>query len=298
MGFLVDSGQSVPPVSLVAGVRRHYDIRSGRCRRRHSSCPRASFRPDRVDAGALGPRNAARRAARRPDWPGDRAAGGRGERQVGRITFEILRPVPIAPPESRPASPAPDAAWSCGGRTLRRRARADPRQSLAAAQSRCRASRRSEPDGPGRIGTCATSPGFSPGVSSAPRLLPPDRPGRRVAHRDGVSFIRGDFGIPAPRWSGCACATRSWRRGALAAQPGPGRRRLGQRRQRGPRLAQLPFHQRRPEGPPSPHAFRRMGVPGRADAARAHRRRSRRHPALGRARTDRAGAQTLLIDER
>ena len=115
--------------------------------------------------------------------------------QVGRITFEILRPVPIAPAaRSRRRSCGPGAGW----RWSRRRLSADgeplvraPAWRLAPARSPCPPGS-AAPTGPAsRRARLDAAPGFAPpGPSRRGARLLRHRPGRRLPHGDGVPLRR------------------------------------------------------------------------------------------------------------
>ncbi len=129
---------------------------------------------------------------------------GEGARQVGRITFEILRAVPIAPlrVEARVARPGRsvelvEASLSdSDGEVIRATA-----WRLRSAEIELPAGL-SSVDGPGLIGTSPSTlrPGFAPpGVEEArPGTFPPT--GHDVGYHTAMEyrFVRGDFGIPGP----------------------------------------------------------------------------------------------------
>jgi hypothetical protein len=129
---------------------------------------------------------------------------GEGERQVGRITFEILRAVPIAPlrVEARVARPGRSvdlveaSLTDSDGEVIRAtawRLRSTAIELPAGLSS---------VDGPGLIGTSPSTlrPGFvPPGVEEArPGTFPPT--GHDVGYHTAMEyrFVRGDFGIPGP----------------------------------------------------------------------------------------------------
>jgi len=129
---------------------------------------------------------------------------GAGERQVGRITFEILRAVPIAPlrVEARVARPGRSvelveaSLTDSDGEVIRATA-----WRLRSAEIELPAGL-SSVDGPGLIGTSPSTlrPGFvPPGVEEArPGTFPPT--GHDVGYHTAMEyrFVRGDFGIPGP----------------------------------------------------------------------------------------------------
>jgi len=129
---------------------------------------------------------------------------GEGERQVGRITFEILRAVPIAPlrVEARVARPGRSvelveaSLTDSDGEVIRATA-----WRLRSAEIELPAGL-SSVDGPGLIGTSPSTlrPGFAPpGVEEArPGTFPPT--GHDVGYHTAMEyrFVRGDFGIPGP----------------------------------------------------------------------------------------------------
>ena len=127
-----------------------------------------------------------------------------GERQVGRITFEILRPVPIAPlrVEARVARPGRsvelvEASLSdSDGEVIRATA-----WRLRSTEVELPAGLTSV-DGPGLIGTSPSTlrPGFAPpGAEEArPGSFPPT--GHDVGYHTAMEyrFVQGDFGILGP----------------------------------------------------------------------------------------------------
>jgi hypothetical protein len=133
----------------------------------------------------------------------ERLEGG-GNRQVGRITFEILRPVPIAPlrVEARVARPGRsvelvEASLSdSDGEVIRATA-----WRLRSAEVELPAGLTSV-DGPGLIGTSPSTlrPGFAPpGAQEArPGSFPPT--GHDVGYHTAMEyrFVQGDFGILGP----------------------------------------------------------------------------------------------------
>jgi hypothetical protein len=133
----------------------------------------------------------------------ERLEGGRN-RQVGRITFEILRPVPIAPlrVEARVARPGRsvelvEASLSdSDGEVIRATA-----WRLRSAEVELPAGLTSV-DGPGLIGTSPSTfrPGFAPpGAHEArPGSFPPT--GHDVGYHTAMEyrFVQGDFGILGP----------------------------------------------------------------------------------------------------
>jgi hypothetical protein len=133
----------------------------------------------------------------------ERLEGGRN-RQVGRITFEILRPVPIAPlrVEARVARPGRsvelvEASLSdSDGEVIRATA-----WRLRSTEVELPAGLTSV-DGPGLIGTSPSTlrPGFAPpGAQEArPGCFPPT--GHDVGYHTAMEyrFVQGDFGILGP----------------------------------------------------------------------------------------------------
>jgi len=133
----------------------------------------------------------------------ERLEGG-GDRQVGRITFEILRPVPIAPlrVEARVARPGRsvelvEASLSdSDGEVIRATA-----WRLRSTEVELPAGLTSV-DGPGLIGTSPSTlrPGFvPPGAQEArPGSFPPT--GHDVGYHTAMEyrFVQGDFGILGP----------------------------------------------------------------------------------------------------
>jgi hypothetical protein len=133
----------------------------------------------------------------------ERLEGG-GNRQVGRITFEILRPVPIAPlrVEARVARPGRSVELveaslaDSDGEVIRATA-----WRLRSAEVELPAGLTSV-DGPGLIGTSPSTlrPGFAPpGAHEArPGSFPPT--GHDVGYHTAMEyrFVQGDFGILGP----------------------------------------------------------------------------------------------------
>jgi hypothetical protein len=133
----------------------------------------------------------------------ERLEGGRN-RQVGRITFEILRPVPIAPlrVEARVARPGRSVELveaslaDSDGEVIRATA-----WRLRSAEVELPAGLTSV-DGPGLIGTSPSTlrPGFAPpGAQEArPGSFPPT--GHDVGYHTAMEyrFVQGDFGILGP----------------------------------------------------------------------------------------------------
>jgi hypothetical protein len=129
---------------------------------------------------------------------------GEGERQVGRITFEILRAVPIAPlrVEARVARPGRSvelveaSLTDSDGEVIRATA-----WRLRSAEIELPAGL-SSVDGPGLIGTSPSTlrPGFAPpGVEGArPGTVPPTGPDGGYHTAMEYRFVRGDFGIRGP----------------------------------------------------------------------------------------------------
>ena len=128
----------------------------------------------------------------------------RGSRQVGRITFDILRPVPIAPlrVEARVVRPGRsvelvEASLSdSDGEVIRATA-----WRLRSAEIELPAGLTSR-DGPGLIGTSPSTlrPGFAPpGAEEArPGSFPPT--GHDVGYHTAMEyrFVQGDFGVLGP----------------------------------------------------------------------------------------------------
>ena len=133
----------------------------------------------------------------------ERLEGG-GDRQVGKISFEILRPVPIAPlrVEARVARPGRsvelvEASLSdSDGEVIRATA-----WRLRSAEVELPAGLTSA-DGPGLIGTSPSTlrPGFAPpGAQEArPGSFPPT--GHDVGYHTAMEyrFVQGDFGVLGP----------------------------------------------------------------------------------------------------
>ena len=123
-----------------------------------------------------------------------------GEFQVGRVTFEILRSVPIAPVAVSARVVPPRPARAAGrGRAERRRRGADAGQRLAAPHRAGRAAGR----GDGRRAAAARAR-----AGRRSRVLP-DRPGARLPHGDGgAASSPAASSSRARRRSGCGCASR------------------------------------------------------------------------------------------
>ena len=271
---------------------------SRRCRLAFLCPRRGPIRFNRADPRPLGPRRPARRAARGADRAGDRALPDAAARawQVGRITFEILRPVRSRRCGSRPRSCGPGARWSCSSATL-----ATPRaRSLSAPRPGGWRPRPSScpTDGPARRARADPRPGGAPSASrsSTPARTSATTPRWSTGSSRAASASSG----PATVWMRM--------RDPLVAgeEPTPLQRVLvaadsGNGVSATLDLAALHLHQRRPQRPPAPPAGRRVGLPRRDHAARAERRRARRHGALRRARPDRpraadaAGARALTL---
>jgi hypothetical protein len=129
---------------------------------------------------------------------------GADERQVGRITFEILRPVPIAPlrVEARVARPGRSVEL------VEARLLADDGEVIRASAWRLRSRELELPpglasaEGPGLIGTSPSTlrPGFAPpGVADGrPGRFPST--GQSVGYHTAMEyvFVRGDFGEYGP----------------------------------------------------------------------------------------------------
>ena len=194
--------------------------------------------------------------------------------RIGRITVEILGPVPLAPltVEARVVRPGRSVelleASLAGpdGEVMRASA-------WRVAVERLGSSRIRRRPAPTRAATATSS-----------------RPARRPAttRRWSTASCTAASSSPARRSSGCACACPL----VEGEQPSPlrapdGRRRRRQRRQRRARLARVPVHQHRADRPPAAPARGRVGRPGRGHARR--RRRARRQRPLGRARAHRPG---------
>ena len=129
---------------------------------------------------------------------------GEGERQVGRITFEILRPVPIAPLRVEASVARPGRSVELVEASL-----SDSEGEVIRATAwRLRSAEIELPagvssgDGPGLIGTSPSTlrPGFAPpGVEKArPGTFPPT--GQDVGYHTAMEyrFVQGDFGVPGP----------------------------------------------------------------------------------------------------
>jgi hypothetical protein len=133
----------------------------------------------------------------------ERLDGG-GERQVGRITFEILRPVPIAPLRVAASVARPgrsvelvEASLSDSEGPVIRATAWRLRSAVVELPAGV-----SSADGPGLIGSSPSTlrPGFAPpGVEEArPGTFPPT--GQDVGYHTAMEyrFVQGDFGIPGP----------------------------------------------------------------------------------------------------
>jgi len=133
----------------------------------------------------------------------ERLEGGRN-RQVGRITFEILRPVPIAPLRVEARVARPGRSVELVGASLSD----SDGEVIRATAWRLRSTEVELPagltsvDGPGLIGTSPSTlrPGFAPpGAQEArPGSFPPT--GHDVGYHTAMEyrFVQGDFGILGP----------------------------------------------------------------------------------------------------
>ena len=195
---------------------------------------------------------------------------------VGRITIEILRPVPLAPlavaTPRRPPGPQRRAGRGDARRGRRGRgasSRAPPRG--ACGSIRAVAVPDDEPPPPG---------------PDAGREVPFFPTGQAVGYHTAMDyrFVSGGFVEPGPGARVAADAPAAGGgRAAVAARARARRGRLRQRRQRRARLPPLPVHQHRADGPPHARAGRRVGLPRRGHAARHARRRAGRGRAVRRA---------------
>ena len=192
------------------------------------------------------------------------------EFQVGRVTFEILRSVPIAPVSVEAQVVRPG----------RRVQLVEAELSDEAGEPLMRASGLADSHRPGRSAAEALA---DAAAAARPRARAPKStsspPGRRSAttRRWSAGSSRAASSSPARRPSGCGCASRWW----AARSP----RRcsgcwstadVGNGISASARLPPLPLHQRRPHRPPRADAGGRVGLRRRRHPAAAQRHRHRR----------------------
>ncbi len=190
--------------------------------------------------------------------------------QIGRITYEILRAVPIAPLRVTVEVVRPGRSVELLSASL-----ADEQGEVVRAAA-WRLARGAVELPAGLASTDAGSPARRPDPLPGPMEGSEEAffaTGHDVGYHTGMEyrFVAGRFLEPGP-----ATVWMRMRHPLVAGeQPSPlqrraGRGRLGQRGQRRARLVALPVHQRRPERPPAPDAGDRVG-----GARRDHDRRSR-----------------------
>ena len=204
------------------------------------------------------------------------------DRHVARVTFEILRPVPIARLRVEAEVVRPGRRVDMVEATLTD----DAGEPLVRARGWRMLRREIE-----------LPPGFGPDASEPP--APPESApvaseffptGYDVGYHTAMEyrFVTGSFVAigPATTWMRMRVPLVAGEE-PTPLQRVPRRGRQRQRHQLGPRLPLLRLHQRRPDRPPASPPGRRVGLPRLDHGSAAERRRHDRHVAARRSRTDR-----------